>query len=196
MFPGRPLTSNQVDDKGHHTKEVSMKLITKGSALLIGALFLASTGTANAQPRRGGRMIIGGGYYHSPFFYDPFWGPYGYGGYGFYPYDGRAESDVRTEVTPKQAEVYVDGYYAGVADDFDGAFKHLHTTPGGHVITLYLEGFRTVTQNIYVAPDTTFKLHDTMEKLSAGQASEQPPLPARPLGSAPRRSAVRPSPEG
>jgi hypothetical protein len=38
-----------------------------------------------------------------------------------------------------------------------------------------------------VAPDTTFKLHDTMEKLAAGQSSEQPPLPARPLGSAPSR---------
>jgi len=173
-----------------------MKLITKGTALLIATLFLASTGVANAQPRRGGRVFLGGGYYRSPFFYDPFWGPYGYGGYGFYPYEGRAESDVRTEVTPKQAEVYVDGYYAGLADDFDGAFKHLHTAPGGHAITLHLEGFRTVTQNIYVAPDTTFKLHDTMEKLTAGEASEQPPLPARPLGSAPRRSAVRPAPEG
>ena len=36
---------------------------------------------------------------------------------------------VKTDVTPKQTEVYVDGYYAGVADDFDGAFKRLHTSP-------------------------------------------------------------------
>ena len=100
-------------------------------------------------------------------------------------------------MTPKQAEVYVDGYYAGLADDFDGVFKHLHTTPGGHAITLYLEGYRTVTQNIYVPPDTTFKLRDTMERLAAGEASEQPPLPARPLGSAPsRRPANRPPSEG
>jgi hypothetical protein len=173
-----------------------MKLITKGTTLLVGALFLASAGAASAQPRRGGRIVIGGGYFHSPFFYDPFWGPYAYG-YGFYPYGSRANSDVRVEVTPKQAEVYVDGYYAGVADDFDGAFKHLHTTPGGHAITLHLEGYRTVTQNVYVPPDTTFKLRDTMEKLAAGETTEQPPLPARPLGSAPfRRPVTRPPTEG
>ena len=175
-----------------------MKLITKGTTLLIGALFLASAGAASAQPRRGGRMSLAAAT-SLAVFYDPFWGPYAYG-YGFYPYGAygsRANSDVRVEVTPKQAEVYVDGYYAGVADDFDGAFKHLHTTPGGHAITLHLEGYRTVTQNVYVPPDTTFKLRDTMEKLAAGQASEQPPLPARPLGSAPsRRPATRPPTEG
>ena len=62
-----------------------MRTITKATALLAGALFLASTGAASAQPHRGGRVVIGGGYFHSPFFYDPFWGPYAYG-YGFYPY--------------------------------------------------------------------------------------------------------------
>jgi hypothetical protein len=176
-----------------------MRSITRGTALLAAALFLASGGAAHAQSRRGGRVVIGGGYFHSPFYYDPFWGPYSYG-YGFYPYGfagARAESNVRVDVTPKQAEVYVDGYYAGVADDFDGVFKHLHTTPGGHAITLHLEGYRTVTRNIYVPPDTTVKLRDTMERLGAGQASEQPPLPARPLGSAPpHRTVTPPSNEG
>ena len=75
------------------------------------------------------------------------------------------EAHVRVEVTPKQAEVYVDGFYAGEAEDFDGVFKKLSTTPGGHEITLKLDGYRTVTDNIYVSPDHTVKLHDTMEKL-------------------------------
>ena len=118
-----------------------MRALTKATALLAGALVLASTGMAHAQPRRGGRVVIAGGYFHSPFFYDPFWDPYY--GYGFYPYGARADADVRVDVTPKQAEVYVDGYYAGLADDFAGVFKHLHTTPGGHAITLHLEGYRT-----------------------------------------------------
>jgi hypothetical protein len=71
--------------------------------------------------------------------------------------------------------------YAGTADDFDGVFKRLHTSPGGHAITLYLDGYRTVTRNVYVRPDSTFKMHDTMEKLGAGEVSTPPPLPARPL---------------
>ena len=86
---------------------------------------------------------------------------------------------MRTQVTPKQAQVYVDGFYAGVAADFDGVFKRLHLTPGGHIITLYLDGYRTVTQNVYVRPDSTFKLNDTMDRLAAGQTSAPPPLPTR-----------------
>ena len=44
-----------------------------------------------------------------------------------------------------------------------------------------LEGYRTVTQNIYLAPGSTFKMRDTMDKLAAGEVSTPPPLPARPL---------------
>jgi hypothetical protein len=88
--------------------------------------------------------------------------------------------------TPKQAEVYVDGFYAGVVDDFDGTFQRLHTTPGGHAVTLHLEGYRTVTQNIYVAPDETLKLQLAMDKLRPGEASDPAPLPARPLSRGPR----------
>ena len=32
---------------------------------------------------------------------------------------------VKTEVTPKETEVFVDGYYAGVAEDFDGTFQRV-----------------------------------------------------------------------
>jgi hypothetical protein len=85
--------------------------------------------------------------------------------------------DLKTEVKPKQTEVYVDGYYAGIADDYDGAFQRLHTSPGGHAITLRLEGYRTVTQNIYVRPDSTSKLKATMEKLAPGEVSEPAPEP-------------------
>ena len=89
---------------------------------------------------------------------------------------------MKTKITPKQAEVYIDGYYEGVADDFDGAFQGLHTSPGGHAVTLHLDGYRTVTQNIYVRPGSTYKLNATMEKLAPGEVSEPvpvPPLPTR-----------------
>jgi hypothetical protein len=135
--------------------------------------------------RRRGPVIVRGGA-----FFDPFWGPYypyGYGypyayGYPYGPYDYSQMStgDVKTEVTPKQAEVYVDGYYAGVADDFDGAFQRLHTSPGGHAVTLRLDGYRTVTENIYVRPDSTFKLKEKMEKLTPGEVSAPVPPPAAP----------------
>jgi len=40
---------------------------------------------------------------------------------------GRAE--VRVLVTPPEAAVYVDGYYAGLVDDLDGFFQRLPLTP-------------------------------------------------------------------
>jgi hypothetical protein len=117
--------------------------------------------------------------FNKPFFYDPFcgpWYPYGYA----YPYNVRPEADIRTEVTPKDTAVYVDGYYAGHADDFDGVFKRLHVAPGGHSITFHLEGFRTVTQDVYVRPDSTFKMNTAMERLAAGETSAPVPAPNRP----------------
>ena len=167
-----------------------MSAITKRAALLTVALMVIGGGSANAQAFRG-RFGVGRGHIYAPFFYDPFWGPYlypyGVYPYGVYPSGVRPEADVRVEVTPKQTEVYVDGFYAGVADEFDGVFKRLHTTPGGHAITLHLEGYRTVTENIYASPDNTYKLRDTMEKLAAGETSEPPPLPSGPLGARGRR---------
>jgi hypothetical protein len=165
-----------------NAQEVSMAGIMRKTTLVLVAFVLASSVSAEAQPRRGRVVMAPRGYIYAPFFHDTFWGPWGpYYPYGAYPLGGRSLADVRVQVVPKQTEVFVDGYYAGTAGDFDGVFKRLHTMPGGHAITLHLEGYRTVTQNIYVRPDSTFKIQDTMDKLGAGEVSAPPPLPARPL---------------
>jgi hypothetical protein len=130
---------------------------------------------------------VGGGFYYAdPFWYGYPWFPYGYPvapyqyPIGRYPYGYRwAERDsaVRLEVTPKEAEVYVDGYYAGVVDDFDGVFQRLRLPPGEHELTLYREGYRTVHQTVYLTADSTFKVQFNMEKLAAGDVAEQRPTP-------------------
>src|SRR6266853_4973245 len=78
-----------------------------------------------------------------------------------YPYPAyryaMRDASVRFDVKPNDASVYVDGYYAGIVDDFDGTFQRLRTAPGGHEITVYLEGHRTYTERVYLSPDTTFK---------------------------------------
>ena len=160
--------------------------------LIAGAAFWPST--AQAQGRRG-RVVIAGGFGYRPFFYDPFWGPYPYYGYGAYPIGGPVVGGVRVLASPKQAEVYVDGFYAGVVDDFDGTFQRLQLTRGGHALTLHLEGYRTVTRNIYVTSVDTFKLQLSLDKLGPGEASEPPPLAARPLARpAAQLPPSRPSP--
>ena len=100
-----------------------------------------------------------------------------------YPYRYRysaPDAAVKFDVKPKEAAVYVDGYYAGLVDDYDGAFQRLRTAPGGHEITLYLEGYRTHSEKVYLAADNTFKMKFRMEKLQAGDVAERPPAPQPP----------------
>ena len=116
-------------------------------------------------------------YYGSPYYYgyDPYYyGAYAYapfyfsGSYGYAPYyyNGRYSDSgsLRVIVDPEKTRVYVDNYYAGVADDFDGIFQRLSVPPGRHEITLKLDGYRTHTFRVYVSPGETLKLHHAMER--------------------------------
>src|SRR5206468_6187839 len=77
--------------------------------------------------------------------------PYRYGYYGYpygYPYasygyplppsayvsavPGYAYGGVRIHGAPSNAQVFADGYYVGIVDDFDGPFQHLNLTAGAH----------------------------------------------------------------
>ena len=93
------------------------------------------------------------------------------------PTHGRAS--VRLDVTPKETQVYVDGYYAGMAEDFGGIFHRLRTRIGEHEITLYLEGYRTLTQQVRLGRSTYLIKHD-MVRLAAGETSAKPPTVAPP----------------
>jgi PEGA domain-containing protein len=102
--------------------------------------------------------------------------------YPFPPYRTAVhDSSVRLEVTPRQTEVFVDGYYAGVVDDFDGMLQRLRVEPGQHEITLYHDGYRTVRQRVYLVRDRTIKIRLQMEPLAPGEAGEARPSPAPPL---------------
>ncbi len=154
------------------------------AVVAVGALAATSEAQVHgpAHVRVAVPVVVGGGYYYDPFFFDPWygygaqWGPY-------YPYGGRylpADASVRLEVKPKEAEVFVDGYYAGIVDDFDGAFQRLHVPPGEHEIELYLDGYRTVRQKIFLSANNTFKVKYTMERLAAGEQPEPRPQPVNP----------------
>jgi hypothetical protein len=80
-------------------------------------------------------------------------------------------------VKPRETEVFVDGYRAGIVDDFDGIFQRLHVRAGGHQLTLYLDGFRTVTENLYLDPMSSRSLKLTMVQLPAGETSGPRPQP-------------------
>jgi hypothetical protein len=100
-----------------------------------------------------------GGYYGGGYYGGYYGAP---GSYYGYRYGDRAS--IRVMVNPDKTRVFVDGYYAGVADDFDGLFQRLHVSPGRHEITLKLEGYRTHRMRVYVAAGSTLKIKYDMVK--------------------------------
>src|SRR4051794_31053515 len=158
-------------------------------------VLVASAGLAAAQGHgghgggHGGHggavVVVGSGYYggYYPYYADPWYGfqyPYPYPPYPYAYHAVAPDSSVRLDVKPKNAEVYVDGYYAGIVDDFDGTFQRLRVEPGEHEIELYLDGYRTVHQKVYLTPDNTFKIKYEMERLAGGETPEPRPQPASP----------------
>ena len=106
-------------------------------------------------------------------------------------------SSVRLQVSPKEADVFVDGYYAGKVDEFDGTFQRLRVEPGEHEIQLFLPGHRLYAEKLYLQPGNTFKVRHTMERLAAGEAEPARPLGnARPLASQGGRRQPGPPPAG
>jgi hypothetical protein len=87
--------------------------------------------------------------------------PYSGRVYGYAPqvYSGRrVYGDVRLEVRPRNAAVYVDGYYAGVVDNFDGVFQHLTLTVGPHEIEIAAPGLEPRFFDVYIDPARTISL--------------------------------------
>lgn len=167
--------------------------------LVLAALAVATGATeARAQGRR--TVVVVRPYFASPLgfygYYDPWFGD-GQFGYPYpYPYRGyRVDpgASVRIEVKPKEAEVYVDGYYAGIVDDFNGVFQRLRVPPGEHDITLYLDGFRTVHQKVFLTPDNTFKLKYNMERPGPNEPLEGRPQPMPQAQNAPQQGGQPPA---
>ena len=108
--------------------------------------------------------------------YDPFWSQrYPYPPpYRGYDYD---EASARIEVTPKDAQVFVDGYYVGTVDDFDGVLQRLHVRAGEHTLEIFKEGYRTIRERVDFRRGETYRVKFAMEPLASGEAAPARPAP-------------------
>jgi hypothetical protein len=123
-----------------------------------------------------------GGWSYGPYYYQRYPPPF----YGRY-YDGMRGA-LRLQVTPRDAEVFIDGYFAGTVDDFDGVFQRLHIEPGDHDIELFHPERRSEQRKVYLQPDRTFSLKLDMAALAPGD-----PAPVRPA--APQTSSGQDAPD-
>jgi len=107
------------------------------------------------QPYRYRPSFSIGVYYGSDGYY-----PYGYTpDYYFNPIPGRAYGGVRITGAPQDAQVFADGYYVGIVDDFDGIFQHMNLEAGPHHIEIAWGGYQPIAFDVYVRPGetTTFR---------------------------------------
>jgi hypothetical protein len=110
---------------------------------------------------------FGLGYFYDPLWYDPYYGLGGYGGYGggygggYYggsgssSYGQGATGSLRLKIEPREAQVYVDGYFVGDVDNFDGLFQRLKIDAGGHRIEIKADGYEPIQFDVLVEPGET-----------------------------------------
>ena len=111
------------------------------------------------------------------FYWDPFWwgstySPYGYDSGYAYGYDsggGSSSADYGTgslklKVKPNDAQVYVDGYFAGLVDDYDGMLQKLNLEVGPHHIEIRAPGYETLSFDIQIQLDETITYRGELTK--------------------------------
>ncbi|HUQ85986.1 MAG TPA: PEGA domain-containing protein [Vicinamibacterales bacterium] len=107
-----------------------------------------------------------GGVGPSPYYYG-YNNGYGYS-YGPGPYSpwqagGYDIGGLRLKIRPRDAQVFVDGYYAGLVDDFDGSFQSLRLEAGGHKIEIHMAGFEDLELDVHVQPGRTLTLAEQLK---------------------------------
>ena len=115
---------------------------------------------------------FGLGYFYDPFgyygYYSPYNDDYGYSsgsGSGRYSYSyGRETGQLRLKVNPKHGQVYVDGYFAGEVDNFDGTFQRLAIEAGSHKVEIRAEGFETASFDVMITPGETVTYKGELKK--------------------------------
>ena len=98
------------------------------------------------------------------FYYDTF-----YDSYVFYPHTivrysdygryGYPTGNLRLDIEPRDAQVYIDGAYAGLVDDFDGVFQSLRLEAGEYHVEVVLPGFESLEFDVRILPGekTTYR---------------------------------------
>lgn len=71
------------------------------------------------------------------------------------PLDGGPLGGVQLDVQPWRAQVYVDGAYVGLVENFTGYYHHLKLVPGPHVMTIVAPDYQPLVFDVIVSPGHT-----------------------------------------
>ncbi|MEM7350971.1 MAG: PEGA domain-containing protein, partial [Acidobacteriota bacterium] len=136
-------------------------------------------------------------YRYSPYYYSPYTYHYPsyYRGYRYYgDFGDRYATDVHitvegdsgarqggamgaldVDIKPQQAEIFVDGYLVGEADQFDGYPNYLWLEEGTYELAFYREGYETIFRQYTIYPGVIIDIDDKMYR--GESIRPQPPAP-------------------
>jgi subtilisin family serine protease len=115
----------------------------KGLLVLVAVVMALAPMSASAAVVRGGVVVYGG-------WYGPYWGPY-WGPYYAYPNSGQ----VKLETKVKDAQVFINGSYAGTTHEN----KTMGLRPGTYSIEIREGRTTPFSKRIYVVAGKTLHLH-------------------------------------
>jgi outer membrane protein OmpA-like peptidoglycan-associated protein len=148
-----------------------MKLLVKIISGVVLTMLFSTAFCGVAQARWGFR----GGWGIAPYPYPyPYYDPY------YYPPDYYAPPDygeLRTEVEPNNAEVWVDGKFFGFVKNFDGPINHLKLPVGMHKVQFKAPDYKTISVNVYIAPGGLADIEYNLVPLPSGPPPPPPPPP-------------------
>jgi PEGA domain len=107
------------------------------------------------------------GFGWAPYVGDPYGDPYGgMGGGGYATSYGRGEQgNLKLKVKPRAAKVYVDGYFVGTVDQFDGSFQKLALNTGRHKVEVKADGFQTAEFDVLINPEQTVTFQGDLKRI-------------------------------
>jgi len=105
------------------------------------------------RPYTFGYGPAGRGHFYFDLHYNSYiWHPHYVYRYGTYGYYGYPVGELRLKVRPREAQVFVDGYYAGRVDDFDGIFQSLRLEEGEYQIEIVHPGYEPLAFDVRIFP--------------------------------------------
>jgi hypothetical protein len=104
------------------------------------------------------------------------WGPASVAYAGSYHNQGSGYGALDVDVSPGNAQIYVDGSMVGTADDYDGFPSYLWLPQGTYDVVIFLDGYQTIARQISIYDGLVIDVNDHMQP---GQAVKPEDLPAK-----------------
>ena len=76
----------------------------------------------------------------------------------------RPVGGLQLDVDPRRAVVYVDGWYAGLVDEFSGYYRHLEVAAGSHTFEIVATDYDSLVVDLSISPGRTTTYRGSLQR--------------------------------